>query len=272
MVNQEVALEREIVVLAGTLYHSAEKRVDFTRRLLDICNGVPGKDFLLIHHPGGFGSTPLEHLLEWERSVVDGICVTIEQLGYSYLLTQHFRTKHNRWAHLKDMKEQGITFFTGKYRDNYPEPKAMIAELRYITGHFPDLTILLIGASQGAAFINAVMRHLRDLKQVYSIELGIFFPHKPRRVLTERTLAIDCNGTMPDPMSQRNLLLGFKAFATAPYRWLKYKQQGNPKKFTYCINALGHDYNWHYPKVNGKITDFLEVRFSKNNNREAEEK
>ena len=262
MVNQSLALEQEIRVLAKPLYYSAEKRTNFTKRLLDICDKVEDVDFLLIHSPGGFGSTPLEHLLEWERSVVDGICATFDRFGHNYLLTQHFRTRHNRWAHFKDMKEQAIALLTGKYSDNYPEPKAMAAELRFITKNFTDLKILLIGASQGAAFGNTVMRQITDLKRVYSIELGIFFPHKPRRVLTERTLAIDNNGTMPDPMSQRNLLLGGKAYVTAPYRWLKYKRQGNPKKFTYCINTPGHDYNWQYPEVSGRITNFLKERFN----------
>jgi hypothetical protein len=130
--------------------------------------------------------------------------------------------------------------------------------------------MILIGASQGAAFSNAVMRQLGDLDRVYSIELGIFFPHRPRRVVTERTLAIDSNGIMPDPMSERNLWAGFKAYLTAPYRWLKFRMQGRPEKFTYCINAPGHNYNWAYPEVQGQIKEFLNSKFGSKRNLEVE--
>ena len=82
-----------------------------------------------------------------------------------------------------------------------------------------------------------------------------------RRVITDRTLAIDSNGVMPDPMSHRNLWAGFKAYITAPYRWIKYRLQGKPQKFTYCINAPGHDYSWQYPEVRQRITDFLTDTF-----------
>ena len=136
-------------------------------------------------------------------------------------------------------------------------------ELKFISEHNDDLKILLIGASQGAAFSNAIMRHLNGVNKVYSIELGTFFPHVPRRVITERTLAIDNNGLMPDPMCHRNLWAGFQAYITAPFRWIKYRWQGKPQKFTYCINAPGHDYNWEYPEVRKKITDFLTANFGK---------
>ncbi|GAI68005.1 unnamed protein product, partial [marine sediment metagenome] len=53
----------------------------------------------------------------------------------------------------------------------------MVAELKFIAQHINDLKVILIGASQGAAFSNTVMRHLGELRQVYSIELGIFFSH-----------------------------------------------------------------------------------------------
>jgi hypothetical protein len=190
----------------------------------------------------------------------------MERFGYNWLLTQYFRSGRGWWAHLRDMKEQFLFFFKGKSS----KAKLLTAELRFITQHLDTLRVLLIGASQGAAFSNAVMRQLGELQQVYSIELGIFFPHMPRRVITERTLAIDGNGIMPDPMAHRNLKAGFKAYITAPYRWLKYRLQGKPEKFTYCINAPGHDYNWEYPEVQRKIIDFLDANFGTNSNVEVE--
>lgn len=248
----------EVSRLAAELFGSnIKKRVPFTERVWDICLRAQGKDFLLIHNPGGWGSTPLEELLEWERSVVEGIVASIDRLGYSRLLIQYFRGGTTWWQHMRDLKKEAMFFLKGKL----PEADIMATELRFITEHLPDLKVILIGASQGAAFSNAVMRRLGDAPRVYSIELGIFFPHMSRRVITERTLAIDCNGVMPDPMSHRNLWVGFKAYITAPFRYVKYRLEGRPQKFTYCVNAPGHDYSWEYPEVRRRITEFLETNF-----------
>jgi hypothetical protein len=260
-------IKKEADRLAAQLYKGdSQKRASFTSRLLDIYNRAKDNDFLLVHNPGGFGGTPIEELLQWERSVVEGISSTIERLGYKALLTQHLRSGVGFWEHMRDMKDQ-ICFFL---KSKSSKVRVLVAELRFITRHLQALTVIMIGASQGAAFSNAVMRQMGEIDRVYSIELGIFFPHMPRRVITKRTLAIDGNGIMPDPMSHRNLWIGFKAYLTAPWRWIKYRLQGKPQKFTYCINAPGHDYNWEYPEVQRQIIDFLTLNFGDKSNVEVE--
>jgi hypothetical protein len=264
MVNKESAWQNntvskeEVSQLAQRLFVSSEKnRASFTERLWDTYTRAKGKDFLLIHNPGGWGSTPLKECLKWERSVVEGVCTTMEGLGYDCLLTQYFRSGHSWGAHMRDLLKEARFFVGGKS----PDAEVMAAELGLLTEHIKDLKVILVAASQGAAFSNAVMRALGNCPRVYSIELGIFFPHMSRRVITERTLALDSNGSMPDPMSRRNLWAGFKAYITAPYRWVKYRLQGRPEKFTYCINAPGHDYSWEYPEVRQQITEFLTTNF-----------
>ncbi len=258
MAELDLSLREEANLLSQRLFgENTKKRAALTNRLLDICTRVGDKDILMIHNPGGWGSAPLEDLLGWERSIIDGIAATIERLGYSHLLVQHFRGGSNWWAHMRNTREETYFLFKGQSR----KVNEMAAEVRFITQHVNDIKILLIGVSQGAAFSNAVMRQIGELRQVYSIELGIFFPHMPRRVITKRTLAIDDNGQMPDPIAHGNLVVSFKAFITAPYRWLKYQLHGQPKRFTYCINAPGHDYNWTYPLVHQRIEEFLKINF-----------
>lgn len=233
--------------------------------LVNVCAQAKGKEFLLIHNPGGWGSTPLNELLEWERSIVDGVSDTIKGMGYCCEPIQFFRSGYSYWARMFDMQEQMRFLFKGQMKKSIVQA----AELRFIAGHFKDLKIVLIGVSQGAAFSNAVMRQIPDLKQIYSIELGLFFPHMSRRVITERTLAIDDNGIVPDPMAHRNLWVGFKAYLTAPSRWLKHRLDGHPQKFTYCVNAPGHDYNWQYLGVRHRVEDFLMAKFGVKNKIEA---
>ncbi|MFC1939693.1 hypothetical protein ACFLXO_03285 [Chloroflexota bacterium] len=265
-ISADSSLQAEAGELARQLFgNSPQNCANFTGALLGICTSARDKDILLVHNPGGFGSTPLEHLLKWEKSIVEGVSATIEGLGHDWLLAQYFRTGASWWAHMRDMKEQVRFFFTGESS----KAVLMAAELRFIVEHTNNLKVILLGASQGAAFNNVVMRQLGKLPQVYSIELGIFFPHMPRRVITERTLAIDSNGTMPDPMAHRNLKAGARAYLTAPYRWIKYRLHGKPEKFTYCINAPGHDYSWEYPEVHQQIIDFLKTNFGAKHNVEV---
>ena len=258
MTDDYSALQMEANYLAQQLFgNETERCAGFTKRLVDICSRAQDKDFLLIHNPGGWGGTPLEHCMRWEKSIVEGVSDTIQRLGHSWVLIQYFRSGSGWWTHMRDVKDQARFFFKGKSS----KVEVMATELKFIAQHINNLKVILIGASQGAAFSNAVMRQLGELHQVYSIELGLFFPHMSRRVVTERTLAIDSNGLMPDPMAHRNLKAGFKAYITAPFRWIQYRLRGKPEKFTYCINAPGHDYNWEYPEVQGQIGNFLAVKF-----------
>ena len=93
MTERRLTLEEEANHLAEQLFGSdVKKRANFTSRLLDICTRAQDKDFLLIHNPGGWGTTHLENLLQWERSIVEGISATIEKLGYTRSFMQYFRT------------------------------------------------------------------------------------------------------------------------------------------------------------------------------------
>ena len=261
--TKSLTLEEEANRLAEQLFQGdTQKRASFTSRLLDICTRAQDKDFLLIHNPGGWGTTHLENLLQWERSIVEGVGATIEKLGYSRLLIQYFRTNSGWRELMADIKEQ-YRFFTSK-------AKIMAAELRFITQHLDNLRVVMIGVSQGAAFSNAVSQYLDGHDRVFSIELGTPFPYKSRRVITERTLALDSNGLMPDALMEWDVPTIVRTYAGAPFRWIKYKLQGKKIKFTYCINVPGHDYNWDYPEVQRQIEEFLNMNFGGKSNVEVE--
>ena len=88
MTDAYLALQEEAGQLARQFFgDDMKKYASFTDRLIDICTKARGKDFLLIHNPGGWGHTPLERSLQWERSIVEGIRDVVEGLGYSWLLS-----------------------------------------------------------------------------------------------------------------------------------------------------------------------------------------
>lgn len=258
MTSMKSELQVEIERLAERLLGRENgKRADFIGRVTETYNRAIGKEFLVIHNPGGWGNTLLELCLDWERSIVTGVTGTMDELGLTWALTQHFRSGNSFWHHMRDLGKEARFFFKSKSR----QAEIMAEELRLLIRSLPELRVVLVGASQGAAFGNAVMRELGDNNQVYSIELGIFFPHMSHRVVTERTLAIDTNGMIPDPMAHRNLKAGTKAYMLAFLRWFKYRLQGKPAKFTHCINVPGHEYRWEYPAVQEKIREFLKANF-----------
>ncbi len=247
-------LEQKATHLAKQLFgDNTKKVVSFTHQLLDTCNKAQDKDFLLIHNPGGWGTTHLENLLQWERSIVEGVSTTIERLGYTRLLMQYFRTNSGWREILGDIREQARFFPT--------KAKIMAAELKFITQHLDNIRVIIIGVSQGAAFSNAVLQHLDGTNRIFSIELGTPFPYKSRRVITAKTLALDSNGLMPDALMEWDVPTILKTYLGAPFRWLKYKLLRKRIKFTYCINVPGHDYNWDYPEVQQQVEKFLNINF-----------
>lgn len=254
-----LALREEAHQLAEQLLgNKTEKRAELANRLVDICTRAQDKDFLIVHNPGGWGSTPLDYCMRWERSIVEGVSDTMERLGYSWLLIQYLRSGNSWRERARDIREQ-FRFFAVK-------AKIMAAELEFLIRHLNSIKVIMVGASQGAGFGNAVMQRLISLRQVYSIELGIFFLHRPRRVVTERTLATDSNGLMPDALMEWDIATIVKAGFAAPFRWIKYRLQGKPMRFTYCINVPGHDYNWDYPEVRQQIGHFLNTNFGTKRN------
>ena len=261
--TKRLSLEDDANHLAEQLFKDdTQKRARFTSRLLDMCTRAQDKDFLLIHNPGGWGTTHLENLLQWERSIVEGVGATIEKLGYTCLLIPYFRTNSGWWEIMRDIKEQ-TRFFTSK-------AKIMAAELKFITEHLNNLRMIMIGVSQGAAFSNAVLQYLDGHDRVFSIELGMPFPYKSRRVITGKTLALDSNGLMPDALMEWDVPTIVRTYVGAPFRWIKYKIQGKQIKFTYCINVPGHDYNWDYPEVQRQVEEFLNLNFGNKSNVEVE--
>jgi len=252
------AIKKEIEELAEQIIKSNHgQRESFIDWLYNAFTIARDKDILIIHSPGGWGNTSMDYLLKWERSIVDGVSNEVDLMGYQWALTQYFRSGNSWWRHVRDMVKEALFFMNGKSS----RVDVLAAALKFLVTRLDKLTIILVGASQGAAFGNAVMQRLGDMPQCYSIELGIFFPYMSLRMLTERTLAIDSNGTRSDPMCNRNLRAGFIAYMGAFYRWFKYRAQGKPKKFSHCINVPGHEYGWDYPEVKERITDFLVTNF-----------
>ena len=85
MTVSHVSLQEKAQHVAQQLFEDkTEKAAALTNRLLAICRRVRGKDFLLIHNPGGWRSNTMEHCMQWERNIVNGISVNIREHNYDW--------------------------------------------------------------------------------------------------------------------------------------------------------------------------------------------
>jgi hypothetical protein len=243
--------------LARKIFKSEEAAVEFAGQVIDVCTEVHGKDFLVVHNPGGWGHARLDQCLGWERGIVGGVKTAVEEMGYSFFLTQYFRSDKGWREEMWDLREQ-FRFFSSK-------ADVMAAWLRFIISHVDGIKVILIGVSQGAAFGNSVMQRLGGHYPVYSIELGFPFQYKSWRVITERTLAIEGNGIRPDVLAQGNIWVGARILMTAPFKWLWHHLRGKPVAFAHCVTAPGHEYDWSNPQIQRRIRDFLEANFGSKN-------
>jgi len=254
MTSSGLALREEAHHLAQRFFGNEEAGSEFVDQLLDICTRVQGKDFLIIHNPGGWGQSQFDRCLEWEKSIVVGISTTIREMGYNSVLIQYFRTRDARWERMRDLKEQ-FRFFAFK-------STVMAAGLEFVIRHINALRVILIGVSQGAAFSNAVMQKLGRPCQVYSVELGFPFQYRRWGRVTERTLAIDSNGVIPDALAHGSLRIGIGVLMAAPFKWAWYRLRNKPVNFAHCVSAPGHEYDWGNTDIQRRITDFLEANFA----------
>ncbi|MBN1643924.1 MAG: hypothetical protein JW856_03815, partial [Dehalococcoidales bacterium] len=220
--ENEQSLHTGIEQLAERIFpRQRKKHKQLVAQLREMCAQAHDKDFLVIHSPGGWGNTRWEEIQDWEQSIVTGVTATLEKLGYSCLIKQYFRSGDALWGR-KNVSREARFFLTGvSYRAG-----VFAEELKFIVQNLPKLKVILVGASQGAAFNNAAMMKLENTERIYSIELGTFFSHMSRRKITEHTLAIDSNGSMSDPMCHRNLRIATKAYLGAFYRWFKFRSIG----------------------------------------------
>ena len=254
--NPQPIIEAASQLAARLFPKNGKKRKLLFTQLQGFYSAARNADILVIHSPGGWGNAHWENVQDWEKSIVTGVTATLGQLGYSYIMKQYFRSGDELWGKPSWLREGKFFVFGKSFR-----AEIFAAELKFLIANLPQLKIVLVGANQGAAFDNKALMVLGTNEQVYSIELGTFFAHMQRRQLTNRNLAIDNNGFMKDPMCQRDLWQGTKSYFKAFVRWFNYKMQGKPVKFTNCINSPGHEYQWEYPEVKGRITAFLNANF-----------
>lgn len=235
--------------LATELYgDSQEKCTDFTRQLLTMYREAQDKDFIVIFNSGGWGSNLVETSQGW-WSIFGGIQSELSDSGYKLLMLNYQRTVED----LRGCLNEVVEMFT-----DYPsKAKDLACRVDFLTGHIPDLKVILAGESNGTVICDSVMDVLEDNPQVYYIQTGPPFWH--RSTMQGNKLLLLSNGIVPDSFSDGDVPAMVRANLKV---LLRISQRGDePGTILRLVVAPGHDYGWHYQSIYTEITNFLDEKF-----------
>jgi len=241
--------------MAVELYGDYQDKCDeYVDQMLTAYMEVKGQDFVVIFNPGGWGTKILENSPGWTE-ICQGITQELDGLGYSTLMLDYRRTTRS----LRGINKELVELFAV-----YPsKAKSLARRVEFLTRNVPDLKIIVAGESIGTVISDTVMNRLQDNPRVYSIQTGPPFWHK--QMAQARTLVLNTNGRVPDAFSQGDLpsmlITSLKALVGIPLT-----EDEEVGRIFYFIRAPGHDYNWQYPDVYSKISDFIKQNFSFNEN------
>jgi hypothetical protein len=207
------------------------------------------KDVVIFFNSGGMGWNLTKDTPGW-ASILNGIKSQLETLGYHPLVLNYRRTGSGLRSSLRE-------FFEAAYR--YPRKTRDLARrVVFLIDNLPDLKIIIAGESTGTVISEKTMRVLRDRQNVYSIQTGMPFWHRP--AVLERTLSMNSNGSYIDTFSDgqvRSIL-----WATVK-SW--FGRKDHPGSILSWLKAPGHDYSWQYPGVSSAVVKFLETNFAAKN-------
>ena len=242
---------KDATVLSMELFGGyQEKYGDFTNQLLATYAEAKDKDFVVIFNPGGWGWNVLDSSPGW-KSIITGIEIELDSLGYDSLLLSYQRT---------DESVRGVIDEFVEVTSVYPSKAENLAcRVEFLTDHIPDLKVIVAGESNGTVISDGAMNILQNNPQVYSIQTGPPFWHKSIKL--DRTLVLDNNGRTPDSFSQGDIptmvWASLKDLVGLP------QPEEESGRIMYFVRAPGHDYRWQYPGVYSQITNFMKQNFGR---------
>jgi hypothetical protein len=246
VVNDATELAKELVG------ESQDRFQEFVNQLLATYTEAKDRDVVVVFNSGGWGWNMIDKTPGW-TSILDGIKSNLDGLGYRSLVLNYRRTSTSLRGCIKEFIE-GATRYPSK-------AKELATRVEFLTDHIPNLRVIVTGESNGTVISDCTMTILRDNPQVYSIQTGTPFWHKPASL--DRTLLMNSNGKTIDTFSYGNV--SAVIWATVK-NWLGLlSPEDNPGTILSWLRAPGHDYSWEYPGVCVEVMKFLEENFGAQN-------
>ena len=241
----------DAVDLASELIGKGQENIqNFVDQLVSMYTEVKDLDVVIVFNSGGWGWNLTNETPGWD-SILDGIKSQLEILGYNSLVLNYRRTGGGITGCLKEFYEAAT---------RYPHKAQDLAwRVEFLTDHLPKLRVIVAGESTGTVISDKTMRILKDKPQVYSIQTGTPFWHKPTEL--DRTLLMNSNGRGIDTFSYGNVPA--MVWATVKGWFGLTSPDDNPGSILSWLKAPGHDYSWQYPGVCSEVVGFLDKNFGK---------
>jgi hypothetical protein len=230
--------------------NSQEKLQSFVDQLVATYVEALNMDVVVFFNSGGWGWNLTLETPGW-ASILDGIKSQLESLGYNSLVLNYRRTSSGIRGCMKEVAEAAT---------RYPNKSAELAKrVEFLIDHMPNLKVIVAGESTGTVISDKAMGILKDKPQVYSIQTGTPFWHKPLDL--DRTLLMNSNGKGIDTFSYGNVPA--MIWATIKSWFGLTSPNDNPGDILSWLKAPGHDYSWQYPGVCNEVVSFIDQNFSK---------
>jgi hypothetical protein len=229
--------------------NSQGKLQNVVDQLLAMYLEAKDRDVVVVFNSGGWGWNVIQATSGW-GSIINGIKSLLESEGYQTLVLNYRRTSSGVRGVLHEFFEAAT---------NYPEKaKDLATRVRFLTDNLPDLKVIIAGESTGTVISDITMGLLEDDTQVYSIQTGTPFWHKPSPVV--RTLLMNTNGTTVDTFSYGDIPA--MVWATVKSWFGISSPNDKPGNILFWLRAPGHDYSWQYPGVYNEVVKFIEKNFN----------
>jgi len=244
----QAVVDDAVVLATQFVGDSQEKLQEFVDQLLATYIEAENQDVVVFFNSGGWGWNMTNETPGW-ASILDGISTELTKLGYNSVVLNYRRTGSGVRGCLNEFSE---------VVRRYPHKSADLASrVGFLADHLPELRIIIAGESTGTVISDKTMGILYDRPQVYSIQTGTPFWHKPTAL--ERTLLMNSNGKGIDTFSYGNI----PAMVWATVKgWLGISSpDDNPGNILSWLRAPGHDYSWQYPGVCSEVIQFIDNNF-----------
>jgi hypothetical protein len=242
----------DAVEMASELVGSSQARLQgLVDQMLATYEEARNSDVVVFFNSGGWGWTTNEET-NW-GSILDGIKSELKDLGYHPVVLNYRRTGDGILGCIRE-------FFEAARR--YPNRSKDLAwRVEFLTHNIPGLKVIVAGESTGTVISDKTMRLLKDDSQVYSIQTGTPFWHKPSEL--DRTLLMNSNGNGIDTFSHGHVPT--MIWATVKSWFGLTSPNENPGDILSWLKAPGHDYSWQYPGVSSEVVKFLQRNFGNSN-------
>jgi hypothetical protein len=238
------------VEMASELVGNSQDRIqELVDQMLATYEEARNSDVVVLFNSGGWGWNQIDET-QW-GTILAGISGELQSLGYRPLVLNYRRTGSGLMGCIRE-------FFEAARR--YPNRSRDLAwRVQFLTDNIPGLKVIVAGESTGTVISDKTMRLLKDDKQVYSIQTGTPFWHKPSEL--ERTLLMNDNGKGIDTFSHGHVPT--MVWATVKSWFGLTSPDDNPGDILSWLKAPGHDYSWQYPGVSSEVIKFLQGNFGK---------